>query len=77
MSGSDHHADDWIRTERRSFRMALAIALLPIPAALLASWLLGDPPWRPRLAPDAHQAAPVDTVPGRPKPETGRGHGPP
>ncbi len=65
MSGSDHHADDLVHSERRSFRMALAIALLPIPAALLVSWLLGDPPWRPRVGHNAHQAAPsaIDPLP--------------
>ncbi len=39
---------DWERSERKSFWIALAIALVPIPASLLISWALGSPPWRTR-----------------------------
>jgi hypothetical protein len=46
--GLDHRSEDWERSERISFRVALAIALMPIPAALLISWALGSPPWQPR-----------------------------
>jgi hypothetical protein len=51
---------DWARSERVSTRIALGIALAPIPIALLISWALGSPPWRPRPAPgpDRHREAP-------------------
>lgn len=61
---------DWERSERASTRIALAIALAPIPIALLISWAVGSPPWRPRPAPrhDRNRAAPEppDFRPPRP-----------
>jgi hypothetical protein len=58
------------RTERASTRIALAVALGPIPIALLISWALGSPPWRPRppQGPDRNWDAPEapDTRPPRP-----------
>ena len=55
----DVRQDDWERSERISFRIALAIALMPIPAAILISWALGSPPWRPKPVPGvpAHSVA--------------------
>ena len=46
---------DWERSEKRSFWIALAIALAPIPVALVVSWGLGAPPWRPKPATPAVQ----------------------
>ena len=65
---------DWERAERRSFRIALAIALVPIPASLLISWALGSPPWRarPATAPGKIEGIPAD--PGRPVPSKAHGH---
>ena len=61
----DVRPDDWERSERMSFRIALAIALMPIPAATLISWSLGSPPWRPKPAPKVERAASVGPeVPG-------------
>jgi Ca2+/H+ antiporter len=48
MGGLGHQVNELERSERMSFGIALAIALLPIPAALLISWALGNPPWRAR-----------------------------
>ncbi len=59
-AGSDHPTDEWERSERASFRLALAIALLPIPAALLISWALGNPPWRSRPDLEDRQIAPAE-----------------
>jgi hypothetical protein len=42
---SEPKADEWVRSEQRSFRIALVIALAPIPIALLIAWALGDLPW--------------------------------
>jgi hypothetical protein len=64
MGGSDQREDDGKRLERTSFRVALAIALLPIPISLLIAWGLGAPPWRPRS--DRGAKAIVPTKPGRP-----------
>jgi hypothetical protein len=58
-SGSYHHAEDRERSERISFRIALAIALLPIPASLLIAWALGNPPWRTRDNRDDRKVAPA------------------
>jgi hypothetical protein len=41
---------EWDRLERRSSRIALGIALMPIPIALVVAWVLGSPPWRERPA---------------------------
>jgi hypothetical protein len=59
---------DWERSERKSVRIALAIALVPIPVSLLISWALGSPPWRarPSTAHEVVDRAPADhggTVP--------------
>ena len=55
--GSDHPAGEWERSERASFRIALAIAFVPIPIALLIAWALNDPPWRPHPPRPAHEGA--------------------
>lgn len=64
---------DGERSERASFWIALAVALTPIPVALLISWALGDPPWRPRPSPvDAGQVDPHPRThdgPDRARPE--------
>ena len=50
--GADYRGEaEWVRSERASYRIALAIALAPIPIALLISWALGDLPWRSRTRP--------------------------
>jgi hypothetical protein len=60
----------WTRSERTSTRIALAIALAPIPIALLISWAMGSPPWRPRPAPGPDRnwdaPEPPDDRPPRP-----------
>jgi hypothetical protein len=59
-AGSDHHAEAWERSERRtSFRIALAIAFLPIPISLLIAWALGNPPWRTRSDRGDRKVAPA------------------
>ena len=58
-------------SDRKTFWLALAITLVPIPIALLVSIALGSPPWRPRpaLAPPLPHTAPASpTPPGSPVP---------
>ncbi|WP_435011525.1 hypothetical protein P12x_002838 [Tundrisphaera lichenicola] len=64
---------DWIRSERRSFWIALVIALGPIPVALLISWVFGAPPWRPYPEPETEQPWHAREHPGK----TGHDSGPP
>jgi hypothetical protein len=79
--GQPARKSDWVRSERISTRIALAIALAPIPVALLISWALGSPPWRPRPAPgpDRSWDAPEtpDFRPPRPFPPPHREYGAP
>ena len=60
------------RAERGAFRVALVIALVPIPIALLVAWALGDPPWRAR--PSRVEGAVAPAEPGVPRDEAGHGH---
>ena len=68
------HELEWERSERRSYRIALAIALLPIPISLLISWALGSPPWRPRPRPDDGATRGALAAPERAGPRSDRGH---
>ncbi len=60
--GRAARSTEWERSERISFWIALAIALMPIPASMLISWALGSPPWAPRRSadPEAVGHAPAD-----------------
>jgi hypothetical protein len=60
---------EWDRLERRSIRIALAIALMPIPVALVISWALGSPPWRDRSHPASEEPpGEASQAPGWPGP---------
>jgi hypothetical protein len=61
------HEFEWDRSERRSTRIALAIALIPIPIALVISWSLGSPPWLSRPDPGP-EALSVPIAPGHDSP---------
>jgi hypothetical protein len=67
--GQPARESEWVRSERASTRIALAIALAPIPIALVISWALGSPPWRPRPAPgpDRNWNAPRSPDPRPPR----------
>jgi hypothetical protein len=75
MSGMNHHPDEWVHSERRSFRLALAIALMPIPLALVISWLLGDAPWSRRSSGYPPGAIPTHSGPRDPADPDDHGHG--
>ena len=60
------HEADWERSERTSYWIALAIALVPIPVSLLISWALGSPPWRPNPWHGDGEVRDASTAPERP-----------
>lgn len=64
---------DWERSERASFWVALAIALVPIPVSVLISWALGAPPWRPNPRTGDGEAMGTSAAPERPGPGPHRG----
>jgi hypothetical protein len=68
--GRPARESDWARSDRVSTRIALAVALGPIPIALLISWALRSPPWRPRppQGPDRIWDAPENPDPRPPRP---------
>lgn len=71
--GSDHQkAEGWEHGDRNSFRIALAIALLPIPISLLIAWALGDLPWRRR--PERERDRGAQVAPEQPDSPVGHGH---
>lgn len=66
------HEAEWDRSERQSTRIALAIALMPIPIAMLIAWAVGSPPWRDRPAQNLEKP-PGSTAPAEPSSDHGHG----
>ena len=53
----------WELAQRRADRIALGIALSPIPISLLISWAMGSPPWLARVEePEQRSEAPDHPV---------------